>query len=379
MSDPGLAAGAQGEAVGRLHDALRQAGYRIPQGEAARRFFGPGTRAAIRQYQQDHALPASGRADPATVTSLTASSAREPDGDRGPQLTSVAASGGLRSAAQGGEVERLHYVLEAAGLVIETGERERRMFGPSTRSALHAFQARHGLPPTEEVDAATLEILVAFEQNITVNVGGTGPAAPPARDDHRGTAQITLVDEDGEPMAGTRVALFAQAVRGESQLGDATTGQQGQCTVTYDRPNPLNLLARGLRRHGEGDRPVRDLLCRAAADPDQLHHRRRRGGANSVHLHGPRRGGDHAAAGRPAEQPAGNQRNARTSVPRERRRRRIRRDRLSVHCAGARHSKRDPRGDVFRDFLRRRSRLARRGTEPASRTLVSTARSPVRC
>ncbi len=244
MSDPGLAAGAQGEAVGRLHDALRQAGYRIPQGEATRRFFGPGTRATIRQYQQDHALPASGRADPATLTSLTASPAREPDGDRGPQLTSVAASGGLRSAAQGGEVERLHYVLEAAGLVIETGERERRVFGPSTRSALHAFQARHGLPPTEEVDAATLEILVAFEQNITINVGGAGPAVPPAQDDHRGAAQITLVDEDGEPMAGTRVALFAQAVRGESQLGDATTGQRGQCMVTYDRPNPLNLLAR---------------------------------------------------------------------------------------------------------------------------------------
>ena len=72
MSDPGLEVGAQGEAVSRLHDALRQAGYRIPQGEAARRFFGPGTRAAIRRYQQDHALPVNGRADPATLASVPA-------------------------------------------------------------------------------------------------------------------------------------------------------------------------------------------------------------------------------------------------------------------------------------------------------------------
>ena len=52
--------------------ALRQAGYRIPPGEVTRRFFGPGTRDAIRSYQQDHALPVNGAADPATLASLAA-------------------------------------------------------------------------------------------------------------------------------------------------------------------------------------------------------------------------------------------------------------------------------------------------------------------
>ena len=89
MKHPGLEVGAQGEAVSRLQAALCQAGYRIPQSEAARRFFGPGTRNAITQYQQDHALPVDGRADPATLALLTASPSREPADTPGAAATSA--------------------------------------------------------------------------------------------------------------------------------------------------------------------------------------------------------------------------------------------------------------------------------------------------
>ena len=89
MKHPGLEVGAQGEAVSRLQVALCQAGYRIPQSEAARRFFGPGTRNAITQYQQDHALPVDGRADPATLALLTASPPREPADTPGAAATSA--------------------------------------------------------------------------------------------------------------------------------------------------------------------------------------------------------------------------------------------------------------------------------------------------
>ena len=68
MNDPGSEAGAQRKAVGRQHEALRRAGYRIPQGEAAGRFFGAATRSAITRYQQDHALAVNGRADAATLS-----------------------------------------------------------------------------------------------------------------------------------------------------------------------------------------------------------------------------------------------------------------------------------------------------------------------
>jgi large repetitive protein len=90
MNDPGLAVGAQGEAVSRLQESLGQAGYPIPPGEITRRFFGPGTRNAVRSYQQDHALPVSGAADPATLTSLATSSPPEPAGATGPEVVPAA-------------------------------------------------------------------------------------------------------------------------------------------------------------------------------------------------------------------------------------------------------------------------------------------------
>jgi peptidoglycan hydrolase-like protein with peptidoglycan-binding domain len=72
MNDPGLEAGAYGDPVSLLQQQLRQAGYEISAGEAGRRFYGPATRAAVMQYQQDQGLPVTGRADPATLASLAA-------------------------------------------------------------------------------------------------------------------------------------------------------------------------------------------------------------------------------------------------------------------------------------------------------------------
>jgi peptidoglycan hydrolase-like protein with peptidoglycan-binding domain len=86
MSDPGLEVGAQGEAVSRLQQSLGQAGYPIPLGEITRRFFGPSTRNAVRSYQQDHALPVSGAADPGTLVSLAASTPPNPAGVIGPEV-----------------------------------------------------------------------------------------------------------------------------------------------------------------------------------------------------------------------------------------------------------------------------------------------------
>jgi hypothetical protein len=92
-------------------------------------------------------------------------------------------------------------------------------------------------------------VLVEVEEDTIIDVTETGPATQPSkRDDDRGTARIILVDEDGEPVAGTRVSLFAQAVRGERQLGAAVTGRKGQCTISYRRPRALNLMARAYDR-----------------------------------------------------------------------------------------------------------------------------------
>ena len=90
MNDPGLEVGAQGEAVSRLQESLGQAGYLIPPGEITRRFFGPGTRNAVRSYQQDHALPVNGATDPATLASLAASSPPDPAGVTGAEAVPAA-------------------------------------------------------------------------------------------------------------------------------------------------------------------------------------------------------------------------------------------------------------------------------------------------
>jgi peptidoglycan hydrolase-like protein with peptidoglycan-binding domain len=70
MTDLYLEAGAYGDGVSVVQRRLGLAGYQIPESEAGRRFFGPGTRAAVMHYQQDTGLPVTGRADAATVASL---------------------------------------------------------------------------------------------------------------------------------------------------------------------------------------------------------------------------------------------------------------------------------------------------------------------
>src|SRR5215470_4809841 len=111
---------------------------------------------------------------------------------------------GLSSGASGPEVGRLHRVLEAAGLVIEVGEKERQSFGNSTLVALLEFQRQRGLLASGEVDAATYAALVVIE--LATFVESEPPKTPEPAD--RGAAQIALVDEDGEPIDGARVSLF---------------------------------------------------------------------------------------------------------------------------------------------------------------------------
>ena len=106
---------------------------------------------------------------------------------------------GIRKGATGDDVRRLHRVLLSATHQIDPGEVERGEFGPSTLAALHAFQIRHGLKPTASIDAATLEILLRLEENITINVNESAKSARPAAESRRGIVQGKLVDEDEAP------------------------------------------------------------------------------------------------------------------------------------------------------------------------------------
>jgi hypothetical protein len=152
---------------------------------------------------------------------------------------------GLKLGAQGAEVERLHRVLISAGLRIDTGEIKRGEFGPSTLNAVHSLQKLRGLGECDEIDERTNSVLLAIEETITVNVNeSSSPAQPPAQNLHQGIVRGKLLDEDGGPLASTRISLFAKQLRSEKHLGDATTNKQGQYSIRYQRLSALNLVAR---------------------------------------------------------------------------------------------------------------------------------------
>lgn len=72
-----LSQGAVGPAVGAIHQALLEAGESVPQSELSSSTFGPGTEAAVKEYQahhvdaQGHALGIDGIVGPATWAALT--------------------------------------------------------------------------------------------------------------------------------------------------------------------------------------------------------------------------------------------------------------------------------------------------------------------
>jgi hypothetical protein len=158
---------------------------------------------------------------------------------------------GMKTGDKGADVERLHRVLAGAGLTIDPGEIDRREFGASTLKALHSFQRQRGLPRADEIDARTSSVLLEIEQTtIDVHEAAT-PPAPRAADPHHGTVRGKFVDEDGAPITGARVALFAEHIRSETQLGEATTGKLGHYSIAYHRPTALTLLVRGYDESGK--------------------------------------------------------------------------------------------------------------------------------
>ena len=142
---------------------------------------------------------------------------------------------GLRIGASGDAVKRLHRVLLSAAHEMDRGEVDRGEFGPSTLAALQAFQAEHGLNPTNTIDAATLEMLLRIEETITINVSVPTKSAPPASASKHGIVHGKLVNEDGAPIANIPIELVAQRIRTETPLGKATTDKSGQYSIEYER------------------------------------------------------------------------------------------------------------------------------------------------
>src|SRR5258708_688103 len=175
---------------------------------------------------------------------------------------------GLKPGAKGADVKRLHRVLIFAGFRIKSAEIKRGEFGPSTLEAVKALQSQRRLRARNEIDASMHAVLLEIEQNITINVDEDKPSPkPPAQDEHHGIVRGKLVNEDGAPVSGTRVSLFAKQVRSETHLGDAKTGKQGQYSIAYHRPSAFNLV---VRAHDASGKKVIAESATAFAAPAQI-------------------------------------------------------------------------------------------------------------
>src|ERR1035438_6658617 len=152
---------------------------------------------------------------------------------------------GIQPDARGDDIARLHRVLARAGHVIAPDELERQEFGDSTLAALHALQRARGLTIVNEIDAPTLQILLALEENVTININEAGASqSPPKSDQHRGEVSGKLVDGDGAPLGEQRIALFEKQLRAEALLGESRTNAQGAYGIHYHRGTVLNVFAR---------------------------------------------------------------------------------------------------------------------------------------
>jgi len=107
---------------------------------------------------------------------------------------------GLKQGASGPDVEQLHHILQAAGLVIDPKDLGGSAFGPSTVAALKALQVQHGLPVSGEVDEGTLNVLLAVEKATKDTHAGAAPAhipSPAIVVIQKGSVHGKVVDEDG--------------------------------------------------------------------------------------------------------------------------------------------------------------------------------------
>ena len=73
--DPELRVGAFGAHVRAVHSRLAALGYEVPASEVEREFFGPGTRQAVRAYQDRQGLTATGEVDETTRTAIETTTA----------------------------------------------------------------------------------------------------------------------------------------------------------------------------------------------------------------------------------------------------------------------------------------------------------------
>ncbi|MFM7068577.1 MAG: peptidoglycan-binding domain-containing protein, partial [Actinomycetes bacterium] len=143
-----LAFGASGPAVAELQRRLREAGY--PTGDDASAQLGAGTQAAVRRFQADHGIPATGIVNDDTWQRVV-----EAEFQLGQRLLCL-----VSPMMRGNDVAELQLRLGSMGF--DAG-RVDGIFGPATQLAVRDFQRNAGLVCDDVCGPDTVQALQRLE------------------------------------------------------------------------------------------------------------------------------------------------------------------------------------------------------------------------
>lgn len=175
-SNDTLAIGSRGAAVSDLQRRLKQLGYfRYPQITG---YYGAVTADAVKQFQRANGLPATGRADRATLERLK----QKEEG------SSPSPSAALTVGARGDDVRELQQQLKQLGYF--TYSDITGYYGVLTADAVRRFQRDNGLPVTGAVDNQTAALLASAVK------AKTPPPAPIERERLAVRLSIGALGED---------------------------------------------------------------------------------------------------------------------------------------------------------------------------------------
>ncbi|RXS83436.1 peptidoglycan-binding protein [Geobacillus sp. PK12] len=175
-SNDTLAIGSRGAAVRDLQRRLKQLGYfRYPQITG---YYGAVTADAVKQFQRANGLPATGRADRATLERLKQKETSQP----------ATSSDALTIGSRGDDVRKLQQQLKQLGYF--TYSDITGYYGVLTADAIRRFQRDNGLPVTGAVDNQTAARLASAVK------AKTPPPAPIERERLAVRLSIGALGED---------------------------------------------------------------------------------------------------------------------------------------------------------------------------------------
>lgn len=220
-----LRRGSRGPEVQRMQEELVDIGYltraQLLTGAGQ---FGPQTETALKHFQRDNNINASGELDAETLTAFAELNA------------------GVRLGSRGNVVEGLQArLVEVGAMTVAQVSSGRGIFGPQTDAALKTFQRNHGIDATGVLTDQTYQALLLS--------AGT---AMPSADLQNSTSVETVL-----PESGIGYVTFNREPGGRDQFGRASTVRSIQHLgeLWHDR-HPTTPIAIGdMSRRGGGPFP----------------------------------------------------------------------------------------------------------------------------